>query len=190
MKENVIIMGAAGRDFHNFNVFFRNKKQYNVVCFTATQIPNIEKRRYPKKLSGKLYPNGIPIFPEEKLPKLIKKLKVKTVVFSYSDISHEYVMDRASQVLATGANFMLLGPNQTQLQSKRKVISICAVRTGCGKSQTTRYIVEYLKKKAYSFCHHQTPYAVWESHKAGSTKICIHARSDKTKMYHRRKRRI
>ena len=160
MKENVIIMGAAGRDFHNFNVFFRNKKQYNVVCFTATQIPNIEKRRYPKKLSGKLYPNGIPIFPEEKLPKLIKKLKVKTVVFSYSDISHEYVMDRASNVLAAGANFMLLGPNQTQLESKRKVISICAVRTGCGKSQTTRYIVEHLQKKNIPFAiiRHPMPY--------------------------------
>ena len=146
MKKKVIIMGAAGRDFHNFNTFFRNNSDYEVVAFTATQIPNIEGRKYPATLAGKLYPNGIPIFSENELPELIKKYDVDFVVFSYSDISHEYVMHKASLALSSGANFMLLGPKDTQIKSIKPVISICAVRTGSGKSQTTRKVTDILKE--------------------------------------------
>ncbi|MGC8609984.1 MAG: cyclic 2,3-diphosphoglycerate synthase [Thermoplasmata archaeon] len=157
---NVIIMGAAGRDFHNFNVFYRNNKDYNVVAFTATQIPNIENRKYPAELAGKNYPNGIPIYPEEELPDLIKRLKVDEVVFSYSDVSHEYVMHKASIAISNGASFKLLGPNDTMLKSKKPVISICAVRTGSGKSQTTRKVSEILKKlgKKVVVVRHPMPY--------------------------------
>ncbi len=144
MTQNVLIMGAAGRDFHNFNTYFRNKKEYNVVGFTATQIPNIEGRTYPKELAGKLYPKGIPIFPESDLTKLIKEKKVDLVVFSYSDVPHEYVMHKGSEVLAAGANYLLLGPRDTQVKSKKPLISICAVRTGAGKSQTTRRVEDIL----------------------------------------------
>lgn len=146
MKKKVIIMGAAGRDFHNFNTFFRNNDEYEVVAFTATQIPNIEGRRYPSTLAGKLYPDGIPIFPENELPDLIKKYNVDIVVFSYSDVSHEYVMHKASIALSNGANFMLLGPKDTQINSIKPIISICAIRTGSGKSQTTRRVTEILKE--------------------------------------------
>ncbi|MGQ9845002.1 MAG: cyclic 2,3-diphosphoglycerate synthase [Caldisericia bacterium] len=146
MKKKVIIMGAAGRDFHNFNTFFRNNSDYEVVAFTATQIPNIEGRKYPATLAGKLYPNGIPIFSENELPELIKKYDVDFVVFSYSDVSHEYVMHKASLALSSGANFMLLGPKDTQIKSIKPVISICAVRTGSGKSQTTRRVTDILKE--------------------------------------------
>jgi len=158
--KKVIIMGAAGRDFHNFNTFFRKNRQFKVVCFTATQIPNIAKRRYPASLAGKLYPKGIPIYPEKKLLKLIKKHKVDVVAFSYSDISHEYVMQKAADVQAAGAGFALLGPKQTQLQTKKKVISVTAVRTGCGKSQTTRMIAHYLQeqKKRFAVIRHPMPY--------------------------------
>ncbi|MEM0135033.1 MAG: cyclic 2,3-diphosphoglycerate synthase [Thermoplasmatales archaeon] len=144
MTQNILIMGAAGRDFHNFNVYFRDKKEYNVVGFTATQIPNIEGRTYPKELAGKLYPKGIPIYPESELTKLIAEKKVDLVVFSYSDVTHEYVMHKASEVLAAGANYMLLGPRDTQVKSKKPLISICAVRTGSGKSQTTRRVEDIL----------------------------------------------
>lgn len=144
--KKVIIMGAAGRDFHNFNTFFRDKEEYKVVAFTATQIPNIEGRKYPASLAGKLYKEGIPIYPEEELPELIKKFEVDYVVFSYSDVSHEYVMHRASIALSNGANFLLLGPKDTQIKSIKPVISICAVRTGSGKSQTTRRVVQILKE--------------------------------------------
>ncbi len=144
MTQNVLIMGAAGRDFHNFNTYFRDKKEYNVVGFTATQIPNIEGRTYPKELAGKLYPKGIPIYPESELTKLIKEKKVDLVVFSYSDVPHEYVMHKGSEVLAAGANYMLLGPKDTQVKSKKPLISICAVRTGSGKSQTTRRVEDIL----------------------------------------------
>jgi len=156
----VIIMGAAGRDFHNFNTFFKNNKQYEVVCFTATQIPDIENRKYPGELAGENYRDGIPIYKEEELTQLIKEKSVNIVVFSYSDISHRYVMDRASKVQAAGADFMLLGPNSTQLKSNKPVISICAVRTGSGKSQTTRYVAEVIRGmgKSISIIRHPMPY--------------------------------
>ncbi len=156
----VIIMGAAGRDFHNFNLFFRNNPEFKVVCFTATQIPNIEDRKYPRELAGKRYPRGIPIFPESKLSELIKKFKVDIVVFAYSDISHNYVMHRASIAIAAGADFWLLGPQSSMLKSRRPVISICAVRTGSGKSQTTRRVCEILNKLKirFSVIRHPMPY--------------------------------
>lgn len=145
--KKVLIMGAAGRDFHNFNVYFRDKEDYRVMAFTATQIPDIEDRRYPPALAGKLYPNGIPIHPEEEIDSLIKELDIKEVYFSYSDVSHKYVMHKASQVQAAGASFALLGPEETMIKSQIPVISVCAVRTGCGKSQTSRKIALLLKEK-------------------------------------------
>ncbi|MCE4607952.1 MAG: cyclic 2,3-diphosphoglycerate synthase [Caldisphaeraceae archaeon] len=144
---SVIIMGAAGRDFHNFNVFFRDNPNYKVVAFTATQIPDISGRRYPPELAGKLYPKGIPIYDEKDLPKLIKKYKVDICVLAYSDLLYDYVMHRASIVNASGADFMLMGTGSTMVKSKKPVIAVTAVRTGCGKSQTSRKIVEILKKK-------------------------------------------
>src|SRR4030067_2570664 len=135
-----IIMGAAGRDFHNFNVFFRDNADYEVVAFTATQIPDIEGRTYPKELAGKLYPKGIPIYAESDLLKLIKKHKVQQVIFAYSDVPHEVVMHKASMVLAAGADFRLMGTESTQVKSTKPVVSICAVRTGSGKSPTTRRV--------------------------------------------------
>ena len=160
MRKKVIIMGAAGRDFHNFNVFFRDNEEYEVVAFTATQIPDIEGRKYPPELAGKLYPNGIPIYSEDELEDLIKKFKVDFVVFAYSDVSHEYVMNRASRAMAAGASFMLLGPSHTMLTSTKTVISVCAVRTGSGKSQTTRRVAEILKKlgKKTVVIRHPMPY--------------------------------
>ena len=160
MRKKVIIMGAAGRDFHNFNVYFRNNEEFEVVAFTATQIPNIEGRKYPASLAGKLYPDGIPIYPEEDLPDLIKKYDVNIVVFSYSDVPHEYVMHKASLAMASGADFMLLGPKSTQLESKKPVVSICAIRTGCGKSQTTRRVVGILKDTGLTpvVVRHPMPY--------------------------------
>lgn len=144
-RERVLVMGAAGRDFHNFNTCFRSRPEYEVVAFTATQIPNIEGRVYPRELAGELYPNGIPIFPESDLPDLIQKHHVNQVIFSYSDVAHEYVMHRASLVQAAGADFRLLGPNATMLKSSKPVVAVCAVRTGSGKSQTTRAVVAALK---------------------------------------------
>jgi predicted GTPase len=141
-----IIMGAAGRDFHNFNVCFRDNPDYRVVAFTATQIPNIEGRRYPAGLAGHLYPQGIPIYPEEKLPALIRQHGVQQVVFAYSDVSHEHVMHKASLVVAAGADFRLMGTGSTMLKSKKPVVSVCAVRTGAGKSQTTRHVCATLQK--------------------------------------------
>lgn len=143
--KNVLIMGAGGRDFHNFNVVFRDNPAYNVVAFTAAQIPYIEKRTYPASLAGKLYPKGIPIFPEEKLPGLIKTLHVDEVVFSYSDVAHMDVMHKASEALALGADFRLLGPDNTMIKSTLPVISVCAVRTGSGKSPVTRRLLEILR---------------------------------------------
>ncbi len=159
-KTKVIIMGAAGRDFHNFNVFFRDNENYEVVAFTATQIPNIEGRVYPPVLAGKLYPNGIPIYPESELSNLIKKYKVDRVVFAYSDTPHEYVMHKASEAMAAGADFWLMGPETTMLKSKVPVISVCAVRTGCGKSQTTRRVVKILREmgKRVVSIRHPMPY--------------------------------
>ncbi len=144
-RKRILIMGAAGRDFHNFNVHFRDNPNYQVVAFTATQIPNIEGRRYPAKLAGHLYPNGIPIYPEEKLSDLIHEHQVDQVVFAYSDVSHEYVMHKGSQVVAAGADFRLMGLGTTTLESSKPVVSVCAVRTGCGKSQTTRHVCDLLQ---------------------------------------------
>ena len=155
-----LIMGAAGRDFHNFNVVYRQNNLYEVVAFTAAQIPDIEGRNYPSELSGELYPNGIPIHDESKLVDLIAEQDVEEVVFSYSDITHEYVMHKASQVLAVGAHFKLLGGEQTMIQSSKPVISVCAVRTGCGKSQTTRKVAAILKAagKQVAVIRHPMPY--------------------------------
>jgi predicted GTPase len=138
-------MGAAGRDFHNFNVYFRNNHEYEVVAFTATQIPGIAGRTYPPNLSGPRYPNGISIFPEEDLPKIIRERNVDQVVFAYSDLSHEEVMHKASLVLACGADFRLMGPKTTMLKSTLPVISVCAVRTGAGKSTVSRAVSRSLK---------------------------------------------
>jgi predicted GTPase len=159
-KIRVIIMGAAGRDFHNFNVFFRDNERYEIVAFTATQIPNIEGRIYPAQLAGPHYPQGIRIHPESELDSLIRDLKPDQVVFAYSDVSHEYVMHKASQVLAAGADFRLMGANTTMLKSSKPVISIGAVRTGCGKSQTTRCVCEILKEMGRQFVvvRHPMPY--------------------------------
>ena len=160
MRKRIIIMGAAGRDFHNFNLCFRDNPAYEVVAFTAAQIPFIQDRQYPKELAGVLYPNGIPVYPEERLASLIKEQKVDEVVFSYSDISHEYVMHRASLVTALGANFILLGAEKTMLKAKKPVISVCAVRTGCGKSGVTRLICKILiqKGKRPAALRHPMPY--------------------------------
>ncbi len=146
-KTRVLIMGAAGRDFHNFNVRYRSDARYEVVAFTATQIPNIEGRRYPAELAGSLYPQGIPIHSEDELAELVPKLSVDEVVFSYSDVSHNYVMHRASATIAAGADFKLLGARSTMLAAKVPVVSICAVRTGAGKSQTTRRVRRILAEK-------------------------------------------
>jgi len=153
-------MGAAGRDFHNFNTVFRDNKNYEVVCFTATQIPSIESRVYPSELSGSLYPKGVPIYPESDLSKLIKQHDVEEVVLAYSDISYEYVMHRSAIVNAAGADFTLLGPKQTMLKSKKPVIAVCAVRTGCGKSQISRKLFEIITKKGYRVVavRHPMPY--------------------------------
>lgn len=160
MKIKTIIMGAAGRDFHVFNTYFRDNELYEVVAFTATQIPNIEGRKYPAILAGKLYPDGIPIYTEDQLPNLIKTHDVRQVVFAYSDISHEDVMHKASTVLAAGADFRLMGPKNTSLKSTKPVISVCAVRTGVGKSQTTRAVCKYFKEKGKKVVaiRHPMPY--------------------------------
>jgi len=168
-KTRVIIMGAAGRDFHNFNVYFRENGAYEVVAFTATQIPGIEGRKYPTELAGPNYPSGISIYPEEDLAKLIKQYNVDRVVFAYSDVSHEYVMHKASLVLANGADFWLMGPKTTMLKSKVPVVSVCAVRTGSGKSQTSRQVAKILKSKGLRVAaiRHPMPYGdlreqIWE----------------------------
>ena len=168
-KTNVIIMGAAGRDFHNFNVHFRDHDSYEVVAFTATQIPGIEKRSYPTELAGPKYPKGIPIYAEEKLPELIKDHNVSEVVFAYSDVSYEYVMHKASLALSCGADFRLMGPCTTMLKAEVPVVSVCAVRTGSGKSQTSRKVTTTLKKMGFrvAVIRHPMPYGdlakqVWQ----------------------------
>lgn len=162
-------MGAAGRDFHNFNVYFRNNKAYEVVGFTATQIPGIQERLYPPELSGPGYSNGIPIYSEDELPKLIKDHDVEQVIFAYSDVSHNYVMHKASLVLASGADFRLMGPKTTMLKATVPVISVCAVRTGSGKSQTSRRIAKLFKNRGLRVVvvRHPMPYGdltkqVWQ----------------------------
>ena len=159
-KRKVVIMGAAGRDFHNFNCLFRDNPEVEVVAFTATQIPDIEGRVYPPSLAGKLYPKGIPIFPESDLEKLVKENAIDDVWFSYSDVPHQYVMDKGSHVIAWGANFGVCSVQRTMIKSTKPVIAICAVRTGVGKSQTTRYVSHILKamgKKVVAI-RHPMPY--------------------------------
>jgi predicted GTPase len=160
MTRRVLIMGAAGRDFHNFNVVYRDDPDTEVVAFTATQIPFIGDRRYPAELAGPRYPDGIQVYDEDQLPRLIRDLEVEDVVFSYSDIPHEYVMHRASLCLAAGASFVLLGPDDTMLQAQVPVVSVCAVRTGSGKSQTTRKVVRTLRdhRKTPVVVRHPMPY--------------------------------
>jgi predicted GTPase len=160
VKRKVVIMGAAGRDFHNFNCLFRNNPEAEVVAFTATQIPDIEGRVYPPSLAGPLYPQGIPIYPEHDLEKVIKQHEVDDVWFSYSDVSHQYVMDKGAHVVAWGANFGICSVQRTMLKSTKPVIAICAVRTGVGKSQTTRYVSSILKRlgKKVVAVRHPMPY--------------------------------
>ncbi len=159
-KRNVIIIGAAGRDFHNFNTYYRGNEAYKVVAFTAAQIPDIEGRKYPAELAGELYPEGIPIFAEEDLPRLIKELEADECTFSYSDVSYQHVMAVSAIVEAAGASFVLLGPKDTQIKSTKPVISVCAVRTGCGKSQTSRKVIEILMEKGLKVVaiRHPMPY--------------------------------
>ncbi len=159
-RKNVLIMGAAGRDFHNFNVVFRDNEEYNVVAFTATQIPNIDGRIYPPELAGKLYPEGIKIYDEKDLARLIKELEIDEVVFSYSDVPFNYVMTKASIVNAAGASFRLLGAKETMIKSSKPLIAVLAVRTGCGKSQTSRKIVKLLREagKKVAAIRHPMPY--------------------------------
>jgi predicted GTPase len=159
-KRNVIIIGAAGRDFHNFNTYFRNNAAHNVVAFTAAQIPDIEGRRYPPELAGGLYPNGIPIYAESDLPMLIKELDVDECAFSYSDVTYHHVMALSAIVQAAGASYLLLGPKDTQIRSIKPIISVGAVRTGCGKSQTSRRVIEILMEKGLRVVaiRHPMPY--------------------------------
>ncbi len=159
-KTRVLIMGAAGRDFHNFNTFFRGNPAYHVVAFTATQIPNIEGRVYPPELAGPDYPSGIPIYAESDLPELIERLAVDQVVFAYSDVPHVYVMHRASIALAAGADFVLMGGKSTMLQSHKPVVAVCAARTGSGKSQTTRRVCDVLRSmgRSVTVVRHPMPY--------------------------------
>jgi predicted GTPase len=155
-----VIMGAAGRDFHNFNTVYRDNNRYDVVAFTATQIPDIDDRKYPASLAGKLYPQGIPILPEAELEQIIRKNKVTEVVFAYSDVPYNYVLDRASIVNAAGADFKLLGAQETMIKSTKPVIAICAVRTGSGKSQTTRRVAQILREHGLTVAaiRHPMPY--------------------------------
>ncbi|HSQ34392.1 MAG TPA: cyclic 2,3-diphosphoglycerate synthase [Candidatus Binatia bacterium] len=157
---NALIMGAAGRDFHNFNTFFRNNPDIRVKAFTATQIPDIAGRKYPRELAGEFYPQGIPIYTESELVSLIKKLDIDDVYFAYSDVRHTYVMDKASEVQAAGANFILLGPRETMIKSSKPVVSVCAVRTGSGKSQTTRRVSQILIGMGFKVAaiRHPMPY--------------------------------
>ena len=160
LKRNVIIIGAAGRDFHNFNTYFRNNELYNVVAFTAAQIPDIDGRKYPAELAGKLYPGGIPIYSENELPRLIQEMKVVDCVFAYSDVTYQKVMSMSAIVNAAGANFVLLGWRETMIKSVKPVIAVGAIRTGSGKSQTSRRVIELLMKKGLKVVavRHPMPY--------------------------------
>ena len=160
MKKKIIIMGAAGRDFHNFNCYYRDNDNYDVVAFTATQIPDIDGRKYPAELAGKLYPEGIPIFAENEIVNLIKEHNVEEVLFAYSDVPHERVMNNASLVNATGADFKLMGMNNSTVKTTKPLVTVCATRTGCGKSQTTRTVVKALKAKGLKVAsiRHPMPY--------------------------------
>src|SRR5919198_3420095 len=160
MRTRVLIAGAAGRDFHNFNVVYRGREEYEVVGFTATQIPNIEGRVYPAELAGDLYPDGIPISPEAELEELVRRHEVEEVVFAYSDVTHEHVMHIGSRANAAGAGFRLISPRETMLTSSKPVVAVCAVRTGSGKSQTTRHIAALLREsgKRVAVLRHPMPY--------------------------------
>jgi len=159
-RKNVIIIGAAGRDFHNFNTRYREREEYNVAAFTAAQIPDIDDRKYPAELAGSLYPEGIPIYPQENLAELIRDLGIDQCAFSYSDVSYREVMSVASEVNAAGADFILIGTNETMIESSKPVISVCAVRTGCGKSQTSRKVIEELMDRGLKVVaiRHPMPY--------------------------------
>ena len=160
MVEKVVIMGAAGRDFHNFNIYFRGNPRYRVVCFTATQIPDIDDRVYPSELAGEGYPDGIPIVADIELERLVRDCKVDLVVFSYSDITHNEVMHKASLVTAAGADFMIAGATYTMLPTSKPVVAVCAVRTGCGKSQVSREIARVLQARGRRvvIIRHPMPY--------------------------------
>ncbi len=160
MKKRVLIMGAAGRDFHNFNTVYRDNETYDVVAFTGAQIPNIVDRKYPAALAGKLYPDGIPIYDELDLETLLFELKIDDVAFSYSDVSYDYLMHKSALVNAAGANFVLLGTKDTSIKSVKPLISVCATRTGCGKSQTSRRLIEILIEKGLKVVaiRHPMPY--------------------------------
>src|SRR5919201_2920464 len=159
-RTRVLIAGAAGRDFHNFNVVYRNRPEFDIVAFTATQIPNIDGRVYPAELAGSLYANGIPILPESALEELIREHEIDEVVFAYSDVTHEHVMHIGSRALAAGASYRVESPRETMLQSSRPVVAICAVRTGSGKSQTTRRVAQVLREvgKRVAVIRHPMPY--------------------------------
>ena len=165
--KNVLILGAAGRDFHNFNTYYRDNKLYRVVGFTATQIPDIDARKYPAELAGELYPDGIPIFPEEDLVDLIAQHDIQDCAFSYSDLSYQKVMSKSAIVQSSGANFILLGPSETMVKSEKPVISVCATRTGCGKSQTSRRVIELLMQQGLKVIavRHPMPYGDLASQK-------------------------
>jgi predicted GTPase len=160
MVESVIIMGAAGRDFHNFNIYFKDNPRYQVIGFTAAQIPDIDGRQYPAELAGTLYPHGIKIYQEDQLAQLIRDKKVDLVAFSYSDVPHTEVMHKAAIAMAEGADFILIGATYTMLRSQKPVVAVCAVRTGCGKSQTTRKICGVLRGlgKKVVVVRHPMPY--------------------------------
>ena len=188
--KRLLILGAAGRDFHNFNVLFRNNLDYQVVAFTATQIPDIAGRRYPPELSGRLYPEGIPIFEEKDLEKLIAEYEIDAVVFSYSDVSHQNLMHLASRAVAADADFWLLGTEHTQIKSSVPVISVCAVRTGCGKSPVSRLVAAELRRQGRRpvVIRHPMPYG--DLAQAGSTTLCHHGGSRPSAMHHRGTRRV
>jgi len=160
MVEKVIIMGAAGRDFHNFNVYFKGNPRYHVVAFTAAQIPDIDDRLYPQELAGEDYPDGIPIYPEEQLVSLIRKHNIDLVAFSYSDVPHEEVMHKGSLAMSEGEDFILMGATYTMLRPAKPTVAVCAVRTGCGKSQTTRKVAEILTEYGHRVVvvRHPMPY--------------------------------
>src|SRR5205085_11080863 len=163
-RPRVLVAGAAGRDFHNFNLVYRGREEFQVVGFTATQIPNIDGRVYPPELAGELYPDGIPIWPEADLERAIARHAVDEVVFAYSDVTHEHVMHLGSRALAAGASYQLLSPRETMLTSSKPVVAVCAVRTGSGKSQTTRYVAELLRQagKRVAVLRHPMPYGELE----------------------------
>src|SRR5438309_10927162 len=174
-RTRVLIAGAAGRDFHNFNLVYRDRPEYEVVAFTATQIPNIDDRRYPAALAGSLYPDGIPILPESALEELVREHEIDEVVFAYSDVTHEHVMHLGSRALAAGASYRLLSPQLTMLRSSKPVVAICAVRTGAGKSQTTRRVAELLREsgKRVAVLRHPMPYGDLE--KQAVPRLASHA---------------